>query len=338
MIRVLIIDDSATVRQVLTEELSRDPELEIVGAAPDPYVARQMIADLRPDVLTLDIEMPRMDGLTFLRKLMQHHPLPVVVVSSLATRGSAMALEALEIGAVDVVAKPTAAYAVGDLSIVLADKIKGAAAARLNRLRPASSTGRLALAQTTHRIIAMGASTGGTKALEAILTTLPANAPGVVVTQHMPEHFTKTFADRLNEVCEVEVREAVDGDRVLPGTVLIAPGNRHTVLRRNGANYYVAVADGPRVSRHKPSVDVLFRSFARYAGANAVGVIMTGMGNDGAEGLKEMHDAGAATIAQDEASCVVFGMPREAILLGAAKEVVPLDKIASRMLSAACKS
>jgi two-component system chemotaxis response regulator CheB len=338
MIRVLIIDDSATVRQVLTEELSRDPELEIVGAAPDPYVARQMIADLRPDVLTLDIEMPRMDGLTFLRKLMQHHPLPVVVVSSLATRGSAMALEAIEIGAVDVVAKPTAAYSVGDLSITLADKIKGAAAAKLNRLRPARAPSRLALAQTTHRIIAMGASTGGTKALEAVLTAIPANAPGVVVTQHMPEHFTKTFADRLNDVCEVEVREAVDGDRVLPGTVLIAPGNRHTVLRRNGANYYVAVADGPRVSRHKPSVDVLFRSFARFAGANAVGVIMTGMGNDGAEGLREMHEAGAATIAQDEASCVVFGMPREAILLGAAKEVVPLDKIASRMLSAACKS
>lgn len=337
MIRVLVVDDSAVVRQVFQQELSRDPELEVVGTAPDPYVARDKIAQLKPDVLTLDVEMPRMDGLTFLRKLMQHHPLPTIVVSSLTTKGGELALEALDSGAVDVLAKPGQAYSVGDMAIELIDKIKAAARAGV---RPRVATRsqpepRLALTRTTNKVLAIGASTGGTEALQRVLTSLPANAPATLIVQHMPEHFTRSFANRLNDLCAVEVREAEDGDSVIPGRVLIAPGNHHMVLRRSGARYFVNVKDGPLVSRHRPSVDVLFRSVAKYAGANAVGAILTGMGADGSQGLLEMKQAGATTFAQDEATCVVYGMPKEAVRLGAADKVLPLGEIAAALLTAA---
>lgn len=334
-IRVLIVDDSAVVRQIFTRELSRDPALKVIGSAPDPYVARDMIVQLRPDVVTLDVEMPRMDGITFLRKLMHHYPLPVIVVSSLTPRGGALALDALEAGAVDVMCKPHAAYSVGDMSVELIEKVKAAAAVRPAR-RIASATtdrpARLSLSRTTNKILAIGASTGGTQALQQVLTAMPANAPGILITQHMPEHFTRSFAERLNELCAIEVKEAADGDSVLPGRALIAPGNYHMLLRRSGARYFVEVRSGPLVSGHRPSVDVMFKSVARFAGANAVGAIMTGMGRDGAEGLLEMKQAGARTIAQDEATCIVYGMPREAVMLGAADDIVPLDRIASRLL------
>ncbi|HEY3323305.1 MAG TPA: chemotaxis response regulator protein-glutamate methylesterase [Planctomycetota bacterium] len=342
--RVLIVDDSAVVRTILSAELSRDPQIEVVGMAPDPYVARDMIVMLKPDVITLDIEMPRMDGITFLRKLMHYHPMPVVVVSSLTPAGGELALEALEAGAVEVVCKPGAAYTVGDLSLTLGEKIK---AVRHANLRPklrgagvpagaeAGTTQRLSLARTTNKVVAIGASTGGTQALQRVLAAMPEDAPGTVIVQHMPAQFTRSFAVRLNELCDVEVREAVDGDTVVPGKVLIAPGNYHMLLRRSGANYYVEVKSGPMIGRHRPSVDVLFKSVARYAGRNAVGVILTGMGSDGAEGLLEMRNAGAYTIAQDEASCVVFGMPRAAIELDAACTVLPLESIAAETVHSA---
>lgn len=333
--RVLIVDDSAVVREVFARELSRDPEIEVVGSAPDPYVARDMIVQLKPDVLTLDIEMPRMDGLTFLRRLMQHYPLPIVIVSSLTPRGGELALEAMDAGAVDVMCKPGAAYAVGDLAMQLADKVKAAARVRPTRRLAADASGpskSLALACTTNKIIAIGASTGGTQAIQRVLGQMPSNAPGIVIVQHMPEHFTRSFADRLNETCAIEVKEAETGDGVTPGRALIAPGNYHMLLRRSGGNYHVEIKSGPLVNRHRPSVDVLFRSVARFAGKNAVGVILTGMGDDGAKGLKEMRDAGATTFAQDEASCVVFGMPQEAIKLGGAEHVISLDRVAEGML------
>jgi two-component system chemotaxis response regulator CheB len=339
-IRVLVVDDSAVVRDIFTRELARDPDIEVVGAVPDPYVARDEIVRLAPDVVTLDVEMPRMDGLTFLRKLMRHYPLPVIIVSSLTTKGGALALEALDIGAVDVMCKPGAAYAVGDMSIQLREKVKAAALVHVRKREgpeiPVAST-RLSLAKTTQAVIAIGASTGGTRALEIVLTALPANAPGIVVVQHMPEHFTRTFAERLNSLCAMEVKEAEDGEAVSMGRVLIAPGNRHMLLNRSGALYHVTVKDGPLVSRHRPSVDVLFKSVARYAGANAIGAILTGMGADGAMGLKEMKDMGAETVAQDEASCVVFGMPKEAIRMGGANHVVPLDRIAAVLLDLAAR-
>ncbi|HDN59800.1 MAG TPA: chemotaxis response regulator protein-glutamate methylesterase [Candidatus Marinimicrobia bacterium] len=330
-IRVLIVDDSAVVRQIFTRELSQDPEIEVIGSAPDPYVARDKIVALKPDVITLDMEMPRMDGLTFLKKLMKYYPLPVVVVSSLTPKGSQLALEALKAGAIEVLCKPGASYTVGDMAVELIDKIKAASKARLDR-RPAIDEGvierkKLYLHKTTNKVIAMGASTCGTRALEYVLRRLPQNIPGVVIVQHMPENFTKSFADRLNELCDIEVKEGEDGDSVSVGRALIAPGNKHMLLRRSGAMYYVEVKDGPLVSRHRPSVDVLFRSVAKYAGANAIGVIMTGMGKDGAEGLKEMKENGAYTIAQDERTCVVFGMPKVAIEYGAVDDVVPLDRI-----------
>lgn len=338
-IRVLIVDDSALVRKILSEELARDPEIEVVGTAMDPYIARDMIVQLKPDVITLDIEMPRMDGLTFLRKLMKHYPLPVIVVSSLTKKGGDLALEALEAGAVDVMCKPGAAYTVGDMSVELIDKIKAAARVRVTKRIsvPVASVSAVpqqltAMTRTTHKVIAIGASTGGTEALTALLRVLPADAPGIVIVQHMPEHFTRSFADRLNQLCAIEVKEAANDDTVMPGRALIAPGNYHMLLRRSGARYYVEVKSGPLVSRHRPSVDVLFKSTAQTAGKNAVGVILTGMGRDGAEGMKMMHDAGAKTIAQDEASCVVFGMPKEAIALGGADFVLPLDQIAQKML------
>lgn len=336
-VKVLIVDDSATVRTIFQRELAKDPDIEVVGTAPDPFVARDLIVRLQPDVLTLDIEMPRMDGLTFLRKLMQHYPLPVIIVSSLTPQGGEMAMEALGAGAVDVVCKPGTAYTVGDLTQRLADQVK--AAATVNVRRRAVTSGpppkpRTALTRTTNQVVAIGASTGGTQALQRLLCALPHNAPGILIVQHMPEHFTKSFADRLNELCAIEVKEAVDGDSVTPGRALIAPGNFHLVLQRDGARFVAGVRSGPLVNRHRPSVDVLFRSFARYAGRNAVGAILTGMGGDGAKGLLEMKQAGAHTIAQDEDSCVVFGMPREAIALGAADEVVTLDSVADRILVA----
>jgi len=335
MVKVLIVDDSATVRTIFQRELAKDPDIEVVGTAPDPFVARDLIVKLQPDVLTLDIEMPRMDGLTFLRKLMQHYPLPVIIVSSLTPQGGEMAMEALAAGAVDVVCKPGTAYTVGDLTQRLADQVKAAATVNVHqRTVAAPPKPRTALTRTTNQVVAIGASTGGTQALTRVLGALPHNAPGILITQHMPEHFTKSFADRLNELCAIEVKEAENGDSVAPGRALIAPGNCHLVLQRDGARFVAGVRTGPLVNRHRPSVDVLFRSFARYAGRNAVGAILTGMGGDGAKGLLEMKQAGAHTIAQDEASCVVFGMPREAIALGAADEVVTLDSIADRILAA----
>jgi two-component system chemotaxis response regulator CheB len=337
VIRVLIVDDSAIVRQVFGQGIAKDADLEVVGAAPDPYVARDLIRERSPDVLTLDIEMPRMDGLTFLRKLMRYHPLPVVVVSSLTPKGGELALEAMEAGAVDVMCKPGAAYTVGDMTEDLVEKLKAAAQVRINRQALAhriasKSVSAEALARTTQQVLAIGASTGGTVALESILRSMPPNGPGTVITQHMPAFFTRSFAARLDGVSAMEVREARDNDSVLPGVALIAPGDRHLLLRRSGARYYVNVKNGPRINRHRPSVDVMFRSVGKAAGKNAIGVILTGMGGDGARGMLEMKDAGAVTIAQDEASCVVFGMPKVAIDTGAAQEVVPLDRMPRRVL------
>lgn len=333
-IRVMVVDDSAIVRRILAQQLSEVPDIEVVATAPDPYVARDRIVLLEPDVLTLDIEMPRMDGITFLRKLMKYRPMPVVIVSSLTPRGGELALEALQAGAVDVLAKPGAAYTVGEMAVELAEKIRAAAAVPRAHLgsKDAVLATRLALARTTTKVVAIGASTGGTQALQQVLGSMPHNAPGILVAQHMPEHFTRSFADRLNEVCAIHVKEAETGDRLGQGRALIAPGNRHMVLRRRGAEYFVEVKGGPLVKRHRPSIDVLFGSVARYAGRNAIGVLMTGMGDDGAAGLKSMRDAGAATLAQDEASCVVFGMPKEAIELGAAQHVTPLPAIARTIL------
>ena len=338
-IRVLIVDDSAIVRKVFTEELSKERDIEVVGTAPDPYVARDKIVLLKPDVVTLDIEMPRMDGITFLKKLMRYYPLPVIIVSSLTPKGSQLALEALSIGALEVISKPSVSYSVGDMSVQLADKIRAVAFARMDAKKSAvaikpkkASISSKALAQTTNKIIAIGASTGGTEALRVVLTSMPLNAPGILVVQHMPAQFTTSFANRLDGLCEMTVREAKDGDSITNGLVLIAPGNYHMLLRRSGARYYVAVKQGPLVHHQRPSADVLFDSVADYAGSNAVGVILTGMGADGAQGLLKMKKAGAGTIAQDEKSCVVFGMPKEAIKLGAADEVVPLQDIAEATL------
>jgi len=337
MIKVLVVDDSAIVRKIFAEELSRFRDIEVVGTAPDPYVARDKILLLKPQVITLDIEMPRMDGLTFLRKLMTHYPLPVIIVSSLTPKGGKLAMEAIESGAVDVVAKPGSAYTVGDMSGQLAEKIRAAALVTVAK----RGTGQAqfqkpepikALSQTTNKIIAIGASTGGTEALKAVLTKMPPNSPGILVVQHMPANFTTAFADRLNSLCSVAVSEARNDDTVVPGKALIAPGNFHMIMRRSGARYYVEVKDGPMVHHQRPAVDVLFKSVARYAGANAVGVILTGMGADGAEGMLEMKKAGASNIAQDEKSCVVFGMPKEAIKLGGVDRIVPLDQVSNEIL------
>jgi len=335
-IRVLIIDDSAIVRKIFSEELARYPDIEVVGTAPDPFVARDKIVNLKPDVITLDIEMPRMDGLTFLRKLMRFYPLPAVVVSSLTTKGGKLTLEALDIGAVDVIAKPGASYSVGDMSAQLADKIRAAALVKMVRkgtdveavkYEPIAS-----LAQTTNKVVAIGASTGGTEALKVLLTQMPGNSPGMVIVQHMPANFTTAFAERLNGLCKVTVREAKDNDSVTTGTALIAPGNYHMLLRRSGARYYVEVKTGPMVHHQRPAVDILFKSTAKYAGANAIGAILTGMGADGAAGLLEMKNMGASTIAQDEKTCVVFGMPKEAIKTGAVDKILPLHQIAAEII------
>ncbi len=343
-VSVLIVDDSSVVRQVLARELSRQPGIRVVGAAPDPFVARDMIVQLKPDVVTLDIEMPRMDGLTFLRKLMKYFPLPVIVVSSLAAKGREMAIACLEAGAIDVVPKPNESYSIGDVAGHLAELIRGASRVRLKTPRavPAAPTtpartpgvpGSIALAETTDKVVALGASTGGTEAIRAVLQSLPKQCPGIVMTQHMPEGFTASFAQRLNGLCMVEVKEAEDRDWVVPGRALLAPGNRHLKLDRDGARYIARVVDGPRVSRHRPSVDVLFESVARVAGKNALGAIMTGMGGDGAAGLLSMRKAGAMTIAQDEASCIVYGMPKEAVRFGGVQLVSPLDDIAGHIMA-----
>ncbi len=337
MIRVLVVDDSAVVRQILQGALSADPEIEVVGTAPDPFVARDMIVQKRPDVITLDMEMPRMDGMTFLRKLMFYFPLPVIVVSSLTPAGGELAMEALAAGAVEVMCKPGAAFTVGDMSMELIQKIKSAAHARVSKrdAQEEKAVPAAALGRTTNQVVAIGASTGGTVALEHILTRMPPDAPGIIIAQHMPAMFTKQFADRLNRLSQMDIHEAKEGDSVIPGVALVAPGDRHMLLRRSGARYYVSVKDGPLVHRQRPAVDVLFRSVARNAGKNAVGVILTGMGVDGAAGLNEMHQAGSHTIAQDEASCVVFGMPKAAIELGAADKVLPLKDIPSAILQTA---
>jgi two-component system chemotaxis response regulator CheB len=335
-IRVLIVDDSAVVRKIFSEELSKYSDIEVVGTAPDPYVARDKIVALHPDVITLDIEMPRMDGLTFLRKLMKHFPLPTIIVSSLTPKGGKLTLEAMEIGAVDVIAKPGSSYTVGNMSTQLADKIRAAAWAKVirkeNDVADSEDVPLKALAETSHKVIAIGASTGGTEALKVVLSKLPANSPGIMVVQHMPANFTAAFAERLNSLSQLTVREARDNDSVVPGLALVAPGNLHMILRRSGARYYVEIKTGPMVHHQRPAVDILFKSTAKYAGANAIGVILTGMGADGAEGLLDMKRAGASTIAQDENSCVVFGMPKEAIKMGAADRVLPLGQIAAEMM------
>jgi two-component system chemotaxis response regulator CheB len=354
----LVVDDSALIRKVLSDELAKAGDIEVVGTAIDPYVARDKILKLSPDVLTLDVEMPRMDGLSFLQRIMRHHPMPVIVVSSLTQDKSDMAVQALALGAVDVIPKPGSSYAVPDVAGRLVAAIRKAAVSRVRRFdapsatapapHGASTTAAPALSgvapvvselppvvlETTHKVLAIGASTGGTQAIEAVLRALPPTMPGIVIAQHMPEHFTAAFAQRLDKLCRLEVREARDGDPVVPGVALIAPGGKHLLVQRNGAKYQARVKDGPPVHHQRPAVDVLFQSVARHAGANAVGVLLTGMGADGAAGLLEMRNAGAHTIAQDEATCVVFGMPKEAIKLGAAADVLPLPQVARALVKA----
>lgn len=354
-IKVMIVDDSALVRQVVTQAISKDRSIEVIGTAQDPIYALAKMQANWPDVLVLDIEMPRMDGLTFLKKIMAEHPTPVIICSSLAERGAQVTMEALAVGAVNIITKPKI-----DLKSFLEDSandilsaIKAAARTNLGALRwlttplvpgplrakvsadamlPSSHFG-AKMYGTTDKLVAIGTSTGGTQALEAVLTRLPAVCTGIVIVQHMPEKFTAMFAARLSGLCQLEVREGQDGDRVRPGLALIAPGGRHMLVKRSGAQYYVEVKDGPLVNRHKPSIDVLFRSVAQVAGKNALGIIMTGMGDDGARGLKEMSDSGASTIAEDESTCVVFGMPKEAIKLGGAGKIVPLDKIPQEIIT-----
>lgn len=354
-IRVLVVDDSAVVRQTLTQILNTDPLIEVMATASDPYIAARKMQKEAPDVITLDIEMPRMDGLTFLRKIMTQHPIPVVIISSVSQRGSENALKALEYGAIEIITKPVmnTKQFMEESRIRLCDVVKAAAIAKTKRRRrkvvppqnikvqPKLSADavipqhhrRPTMIQTTEIVVAVGASTGGTEALTVFLQALPVDCPGIVIVQHMPEIFTRSFANRLNEICPITVKEATNGDSVLRGQALIAPGNKHMLLKRSGARYYVEIKDGPLVNRHRPSVDVLFRSTARYAGKNAIGIIMTGMGDDGARGMLEMKEAGAKTVAQDEKTCVVFGMPKEAIKLGAAHKVMALDSIANYILN-----
>jgi two-component system chemotaxis response regulator CheB len=339
-IKVLIVDDSAVVRKVFSDELSRERGIEVIGTAPDPYVARDKIVKLKPDVVTLDIEMPRMDGLTFLKKLMKYYPLPVIIVSSLTQKGGKLAMEALSNGALEVISKPSAAYSVGDMSVQLADKIRAVAQVNVKaRLqsntkvdKPDETSSIRALSTTTNKVIAIGASTGGTEAIKTVLTALPPNSPGIVIVQHMPAQFTTSFAERLDSLSEITVKEAKDGDSVVNGQALLAPGNYHMLMKRSGARYYVQVKQGPLVHHQRPAADVLFKSVAQSAGGNAVGIILTGMGADGAAGLLQMKEAGAGTIAQNEESCVVFGMPKEAIKLGCVDKVVDIRSVAKTAL------
>lgn len=348
-IRVLVVDDSAVVRKAMREVLESDPDLEVMDTAADPLIAASKLEQAVPDVITLDVEMPRMDGITFLRKLMSQHPIPVVICSTLTEKGAETTIKAMEYGAVDIILKPKLGTRefFEESKIRICDAVKAAAKVRVKKISVGAAlesrkklsadvmlpppTGR-AMARTTERIVAVGASTGGTEALRLFLEALPADAPGIVIVQHMPEGFTKAFATRIDGLCRIKVKEAENGDSVLRGQALLAPGNKHTMLKRSGARYYVEVREGPLVSRHRPSVDVLFRSTARYAGKNAIGVIMTGMGDDGAKGMLEMREAGAHTIAQDEQSCVVYGMPKEAVKLGAVEKILPLAGIAAEIL------
>ncbi len=344
-IKVLVVDDSALMRQLISEILSADPELEVVGTAGDPFQAREKILRLNPDVLTLDVEMPRMDGLTFLEKLMVGRPMPVVMLSSLTAHGCQTTMRALELGAVDFITKPKIDVVIGmeQLCDDIRTKVKVAARAKVQQRSRVATTPQKAplsandqaMITTTHKVIAIGTSTGGTEALLQVLSTFPSDAPGVVAVIHMPPGFTHSYAERLDRHCNIRVKEAEDGDRILPGHALLAPGGLHTEVRRSGAVYSVRIHDSPPVNRHKPSVNVLFDSCAKYLGPNAVGAILTGMGNDGADGLLRMKQAGAFTVAQNEQTCVVFGMPREAIALGAADDVLPLKSIADRVLQAA---
>ncbi|KPC55103.1 protein-glutamate methylesterase/protein-glutamine glutaminase [Amantichitinum ursilacus] len=378
-IKVMIVDDSAVVRQVMQETLSKAADIQIIGTAPDPIFARQKMEREWPDVIVLDIEMPRMDGLTFLRQLMAERPTPVVICSSLTEKGAETTMQALASGALGIITKPSIGVRdfIQDSASDLIQAVRAAAAARLGRIRAAPTANQVptsaanlaakrasseaalhgermnapkltadaildapgsgAMIQTTERIVAIGTSTGGTQALEEILTAMGSHSPAIAIVQHMPEKFTSSFAARLNGLSKLEVKEAQNNDRMRPGRALIAPGGKHMLVKRSGAQYYVEVIDGPLVSRHRPSVDVLFRSVAKSAGRNAVGFIMTGMGDDGAHGLKEMHDAGARTFAQDENTCVVFGMPKEAIKLGGVDDIVPLDRIAGLITGYATK-
>ncbi len=345
MIQVMLIDDSAVVRQTLSEVLSGEDDIAVIETASDPYDAVEKLKKCVPDVIILDIEMPRMDGLTFLRKLMSQHPLPVIICSSKAEEGSNNVFQAMQFGAVDIIQKPKVGTKqfIEESRVMISDAVRAAHLARVKKISPSvqrvspklsadvilpPASPHAVSIETTECVVAIGASTGGTEALREFLEQLPIDCPGMVIVQHMPEHFTAAFASRLDGICAVNVKEAENNDSVLRGRVLVAPGNRHLLLKRSGARYYVEVKDGPLVSRHRPSVDVLFRSTARYAGKNAIGVIMTGMGDDGAKGMLEMKEAGAFTVAQDEATCVVFGMPKEAIKLGAVDSVVPLREIA----------
>ncbi len=350
-IRVLVVDDSAVVRQNLEEIINEDPQLEVMGVASDPYIAAGKIKKEVPDVITLDVEMPRMDGVTFLRRIMSQHPMPVVIISSLTEKGTRTAIKAMEYGAVDIITKPRmdSQKFIHESSIRICDAIKAAAVSKRKRrsvpppqphVEPKYSADAVipqkaahSMVETTEVVVAVGASTGGTEAIARLMQDLPMDSPGIIVVQHMPEQFTRSFAERLDETCHVSVKEAVNGDSLIRGHVLIAPGNYHTLLKRSGARYYVEVKEGPMVNRHRPSVDVLFRSVARYAGRNALGIILTGMGRDGARGILEMKQAGAHTIAQDEKTSVVFGMPKEAIDLGAIHRVLPLPSIAPTIVS-----
>ncbi len=375
-IRVLVVDDSAVVRQSLSSILEKDPEIEVMGTAADPIIAVKKIMKEVPDVITLDVEMPRMDGLTFLRKIMAQHPIPVVVISSLTTEGTEVAMKALEYGASEIIGKPSMNPDVffQESHIMLCDVVKAAAMSKLKRKnpeefkqqdessapkpavkvepvkKPVVAAGMPSVAPkytadvviekgntndvivSTEKVIVLGASTGGTEAIRVLLRTMPADMPGIVIVQHMPEGFTKSFSNSLNQISKLDVKEAENGDKVIRGRVLIAPGNKHMLLKRVGKEYIVEVKEGPLVNRHRPSVDVLFRSAARYAGRNAIGVILTGMGNDGAKGMQELHDTGAYTIGQDEASCVVYGMPKEAFKAGAIDKVLPLNKITEHLV------
>lgn len=357
--KVMVIDDSAFVRQTLSQILNSDPGLEVVATAADPIFAANKIPKEKPDVITLDLEMPRMNGLTFLKKLMSVYPIPVVVISSLTEKGSEMTFKAFEYGAIDVISKPRMVTRefFEESRILLCDAVKAAAHANIKKIQTSaqiiqykapehvapklsadeilelSHQSGVSIKNTTDKLIAIGASTGGTQAIERFLREMPPDCPGIVIVQHMPELFTKSFADRLNELCKITVKEAVNGDMITTGKAIIAPGNRHMMVAKTGAKYYIQINDGPLVNRHRPSVDVLFRSAANCAGSNAVGIIMTGMGDDGAKGLLEMKNAGAYTIAEDESSCIVFGMPKVAIGLGAACAVVPLQDIAKHACS-----
>jgi two-component system chemotaxis response regulator CheB len=349
-IKVLIVDDSAVVRRTLEELLSQDQDIQVMATASDPYIAAEKIAKEVPDVISLDIEMPRMDGLTFLQKVMSQHPIPVVICSSLTDAGSETAIRALEYGALEIITKPKlgAKLFLEESRIRICDAIKAAARAKIRKLAtsrapapkltadavlPKPKLGSEAMIKTTDSVVVVGASTGGTEALSSLLQAMPLDAPGIVIVQHMPEHFTRAFANRLDSICKISVKEAEHNDTVLRGRALIAPGNRHTLLKRSGARYFVEIKDGPLVSRHRPSVDVLFRSAARYGGKNCIGVIMTGMGDDGAKGMLEMKEAGAFNIAQDEESCIVFGMPKKAIEFNAVDRVVHLRNIAPLILN-----